>query len=173
MTDRSATTAQRFRFAGDDLVTFEAHGFAGDWNGALVPIVDAATLRAVLARLNEHDTERRVAAAATRDGAVQVTEFWRDGGEPIGTVVLTPDQAGLYILDCGLTLSDPEEDPDEDYPVLWADEQGHIACTEHRGRIDDREGRPRTVGEGGGWLSVAPIIAADTTIDCEICSYTR
>ncbi|MDM3929273.1 hypothetical protein [Mycobacterium intracellulare] len=96
----------RFSFDGDSAV-FTAAGVADSWNGWLVPVVDRATLGAVIARLNERDEERTTELVDLHDASVVVYEFSWDNEcrELVNEMQLTPDADGNYRLDLGLTLA--------------------------------------------------------------------
>jgi len=96
----------RFSFDGDSTV-FTAHGAGPHWNGWLCPILDADTLKAVVARLADLSDDRIVDLAFT-DTIATITEYGRnsDGSRSVELCTFTaaPDTDGHYLLDFGLTL---------------------------------------------------------------------
>lgn len=97
----------RFSFDGDPAI-FTAHGQGPPWNGWLCPIVDARTLRAVIARLAEITDDRYVHLALHDPHGATFTEYEKNSDGRRGDLVtehdLSPDADGHYLLDLGLTL---------------------------------------------------------------------
>jgi hypothetical protein len=105
MMEDTVSSQIRFGFDGDT-ATFTAARVADSWNGWLVPVVDRATLGAVLARMNERDEERSTELVDGRNASVTLYEFeWDDEGRAlVNEMELMADADGNYRLDLGLTL---------------------------------------------------------------------
>lgn len=96
----------RFKFDGDDQV-FAAHGQGGYWNGWLCPIVDRATLAAVIDRMNardEADGDWRTELRWEGHNAV-IRQVDLHTGDEEWELTINPDSDGHYLLNMGLTLA--------------------------------------------------------------------